>query len=95
MTEAELSEAIVDHLDMEGLLAFAEHLITNAARLWIAVGIDQKQQLQQVLFPEGLKFDGERFGTAVTCLPFKQLAATGELESTLASPSGFEPEFWP
>jgi hypothetical protein len=26
--------------------------------------LDQRQRLQQVLFPEGLRFDGEQFGTA-------------------------------
>lgn len=35
--------------------------------------LDQKQSLQRALFPEGLRFDGEKFGTAVTCLAFKQL----------------------
>ena len=27
--------------------------------------------------PEGLTFDGEKFGTAVTCLAFKQMAGIG------------------
>ena len=47
-----------------------------------------KQELQQALFPEGVSFDGEEFGTAVTCLAFKQLADNGEAESSLASPTG-------
>jgi hypothetical protein len=68
------------------VLAFAEHLVTNAARLWMELPLDQKQQLQQVLFPEGLRFDGEKFGTAVTCLAFKQLAESKGDESSLASP---------
>ena len=57
--------------------------------------LDQKQQLQQVLFPEGLRFDGEEFGTAVTCLAFKQLGENEPAESGMASPTGFEPVFWP
>ena len=36
---------------------------------------DQKQRLQQVFFPDGLRFDGEEFGTSVTCLAFKQLSS--------------------
>jgi hypothetical protein len=87
----ELSAATENQLDVEGLLAFAEHLLTNAARLWMELGLDQKQQLQQVLFPEGLQFDGETFGTAVTCLAFKQLDESGSARSDLASPAGFEP----
>jgi hypothetical protein len=69
----ELAAAAEEQIDVEGVVSFAEHLLTNAARLWIELGLDQKQQLQQVLFPEGLRFDGEQFGTAVTCLAFKQL----------------------
>ena len=38
--------------------------------------------------PEGLTFDGEKFGTAVTCLAFKQMAGIGEHESSVASPRG-------
>ena len=95
LAEMELSEATENQLDVEGALAFAEHLLTNAARLWTELDLDQKQRLQQVLFPEGLRFDGEKFGTAVTCLAFKQLDETGEPKSVMASPAGFEPAFWP
>ena len=51
---------------MEGALAFSEHLMMNAARLWLEASLEQKQRLQEVLFPNGLWFDGERFGTVVT-----------------------------
>lgn len=77
-----------EQLDIDGVLAFAEHVLANASRLWMELGLDQKQRLQQVLFPEGLRFDGEKFGTAVTCLAFKQLAQSGEEKSSLASPAG-------
>jgi hypothetical protein len=78
-----------DHVRaVEELLAFAEHVLTNAVRLSMELGIDQKQQLQQVLFPKGVCFDGERFGTAVTCLAFRQLAENAEAESSLACPRG-------
>ncbi len=93
LAEMELSATVENQIDVEGVLAFAEHLLTNAARLWMELRLDQKQQLQQVLFPKGLRFDGERFGTAVTCLAFKQLAESESHESNLASPTGFEPVF--
>ena len=35
----------------EGVLGFAEHVLTNAARLWAELGIDGKQDLQEALFP--------------------------------------------
>ena len=37
--------------------------------------------------------DGEKFGTAVTCLAFKQLAVSEGENARLASPPGFEPGF--
>ena len=59
--------AFADHLDVEGLLGFADHLLTTAAQIWTAASRDQRQRLQQVVFPEGLRSDGEAFWTAVTC----------------------------
>jgi hypothetical protein len=90
LAEIDLSEAVVSQLDIEGILAFAEHLLTGAARLWLKLGSDQKQQLQRVLFPNAITFDGEKFGTAVTCLAFKQLNGSGTPKSQVASQVGFE-----
>ena len=56
----------------------------------LEASLDQKQRLQTVFFPEGLRFDGLEFGTAVTCLAFKQLGP-GETEKTgMASPRGLD-----
>ena len=67
------------------VLAFAEHVVTNAARRWMELDLAQKQRLQQVLFSQGLRFDGEKFGAAVTCLAFRKLQGNGEPESGMAS----------
>ena len=88
LAELELHEVRLEELDVEGVLAFAEHLLTNAARLWLEASLDQKQRLQTVFFPEGLRFDGEGFGTAVTCLAFKQLSSDQGVEDGMASPRG-------
>ena len=93
LAEMELSGAVISQLDVEGILGFAEHVLTDAARLWADVALNEKQLLQQAVFPEGLRFDGERFGTAITCLAFKQLAQDSGAESGVASPTGFEPVF--
>ena len=93
LAEIELSDAVAGHLDVEGILGFAEHLLTDVSRLWVEAPLDQKQRLQQVLFPEGLKFDGKEFGTVATCLAFKQLAESEGVKSSVASPTGFEPVF--
>ena len=95
LTEIELNDAVLSRLDIDGVLAFAEYVMTNAARLWMELSLGQRQQLQKALFPNGLHFDGEKFGTAITCLAFKQLGETGEVKSDVASPPGFEPGFQP
>jgi hypothetical protein len=84
----ELNDAVLDQLDIDGVLAFAEHVVTNSARLWTELELVQKQRLQQVLFPEGLRFDGERFGTAVTCLAFKKLDGNGGSNFRSGVPTG-------
>jgi site-specific DNA recombinase len=89
--EADLEEAKVEELDVAGLLAFAQQVLTDAARLWEQAAPDQKQRLQRVLFPQGLVFDGAGFGTPVTCLAFVESALLAESDSAVASPTGFEP----
>jgi hypothetical protein len=88
LAELELNDATLDRLDVDGVLAFAEHLLTNAARLWIELGLEEKQRLQRLLFPEGLRYDGERFGTAVTCLAFRKFDGSSVSQSGMASPTG-------
>ena len=38
-----------------------------------------------------MRFDGERFGTAVTCLAFSELAESEVVENRVASPTGVTP----
>ncbi len=92
VAEVEFQDARLDELDLETVLAYAEHFLANAGRLWTEADLDQRQRLQAVLFPEGLTFDGETFGTAVTCLAFSFFRSVEGGKSTLASPWGFEPQ---
>jgi site-specific DNA recombinase len=89
--EGELGEAAGEGLDAEGLLAYAQHVLTNAAGLWERASLDQKQRLQGVFFPKGLVFDGSGFGTPVTCLAFSELPSPHDAKDAVASPTGFEP----
>ena len=67
LAEAALHDAKLDELDVEGVVGFAEHVLSNAARLWLESSLDQRQRLQKVLFPKGVTYspDGQ-FGTAET-----------------------------
>ena len=79
----------VDELDVEGILAFAERILPRASDLWVQASLDYKQRLQQLFFPEGIAFDGNRFSrTAVTALLFKYLATGERIDESLASPEG-------
>ena len=89
----ELEDARLDQIDVEGLLGFAEYVLTNAARLWMEATAEQRPRLQRALFPEGVRLRDGRFGTAVTCMAFTQLEAIEDRESGVASPTGFEPVF--
>ena len=53
----------------------------------VKASLDYKQRLQQLFFPEGIAFDGNRFSrTAVTAPLFKYLTTGEQAEESLASP---------
>ena len=88
LAELELHEARIDQTDVEGVLNFAEYLLTNAARVWLEASLPQRQQIQRAIFPEGLPFNGREFGTAPTCLAFNRLAESPAPENGMASLPG-------
>jgi hypothetical protein len=91
----DLGDARHEEADVEGLLTFAEHILTNADRLWMEATIAQRARLQRALFPEGMRLRDGKTGTAVTCLAFTQLGGIEGHDSGVTSPTGFEPVFWP
>ena len=65
----------LEELDVEGILAFAERVLPSASNLWVQSSLNQKQRLQQLFFPEGVRFDGKRLvGTGVTLPVFNYLS---------------------
>jgi hypothetical protein len=61
----------LEELDVEGILAFAERVLPRASDLWVQATLDQRQRFQQLFFPNGIAFDGNRFiGTGVTAPAF-------------------------
>ncbi len=78
-------------------LGFARRLLSDPARFWLEAQPDKRPQLLRAVYPNGLRFDGERIGTAETSLLFSYLPA-GEAqeemtqEERMASPTGFEPQ---
>ena len=64
----------LDELDVEGILAFAERVLPRASDLWVQASLEQRQRFQQLFFPDGIAFDGNRLiGTGVTAPAFSYL----------------------
>jgi hypothetical protein len=60
---------------LKGILAFAERILPRASDLWVQASVEYKQRLQQLFFPEGIAYDGNRFNrTAATTPLFNYLA---------------------
>ena len=89
--EMEVHATKLEELDIEELLGFANTVLSQPSLLWFDADCDQKQRLQKVFFPQGVSFDGESFGTAVTGSMLHYLQTIVEEKTSLASPTGFEP----
>jgi hypothetical protein len=46
-------------MDVEGILAFAERVLPSASNLWVQSSLNQKQRLQQLFLPDGMRFRRE------------------------------------
>ncbi len=69
----------LEEMDVEGILAFAELALQSASNLWVHSSLGQKQRLQQVFFPDGIRFDGKRpVGTGTTLPVFNYLNPASE-----------------
>ena len=96
LAQFQLSDCQEDELEIEAVLAFAKDVFQNTAILWLDAPLAAKLQFQQMLFPEGISYsivDG--FGTRLTSLFFNELGLISSAESSLASPTGFEPVLSP
>ena len=92
---AEIRNTDFEHMELEGVLAFADRLITRPTRLWVESSLEQRQRLQKTLFPTGVTFDGDGFGTDSRPLFFNLIEPDPNDSWGLASPTGFEPVLSP
>jgi site-specific DNA recombinase len=82
----------LEEMDVEGILAFAERVLPSASNLWVQSSLAQKQRLQQVFFPEGVRFDGKRLvGTGTTLPVFNYLNPISDEKKELVDQTGIEP----
>ena len=91
LAEMEERDAKLEGYEVESVLNFAEHIILNAARLWMEASSDQKERLQKVFFPKGVTFANGSYGTTEMC-PFFNLIPKNEAEKNgMATLPGIEP----
>jgi hypothetical protein len=82
--------------DVEELLQFSEKVFCNAATLWEeAATLHQRQRLQAAFFPVGLSYAAGEFRTARMSCFFRDFWLQTNENGRVASPTGFEPVFWP
>jgi len=91
----ELIGTELESIELERVLDFAERIILRPDRLWVESSLDQRQRLQKTLFPNGIEFDGEEFGTDSTPLFFSLSGRDFNDDACMASPTGFEPVLSP
>ncbi len=85
-------KSLKEPIDDIRILAFAERILPRASDLWVQASLDYKQRLQELFFPEGIAYDGNRFNrTAATAPLFKYLAPSESADEKMVSPEGIEP----
>ena len=90
-SERELIKLNSGTMDIDSALSFAERVIGQADELWKSLEFNEQLKLQNLLFPDGLEFDGEKFGTAKTNSVFSMLAENAACNNQMAIPGGIEP----
>ena len=82
----------LEEMDVEGILAFGERVLPSASNLWVQSSLAQKQRLQQLFFPDGVRFDGKRVvGTGTTLPVFNYLGSVSDEKKGLVDLTGVEP----
>jgi len=84
LAQMDRHSAELEEMDVEGILAFAERVLPRASNLWVQSSLAQKQQLQQVFFPDGIRFDRKKLvGTGTTLPVFNYLNPISEQKKEL------------
>lgn len=66
MAHVALADHMDSHVDPWLTMRFSQNLLLNLADQWKCLCLNDKQRLQRVILPFGLRFDNEKFGTAET-----------------------------
>lgn len=79
-------------IDVDGNLHFAQHVLTDASRIWVEIEPEAKRRFEQHLYPDGLAYEPDAgFRTAPNCPLFRPLELPRESASRVVHPGGLEP----
>jgi site-specific DNA recombinase len=93
IAEIEEREARIEELDVQTAVSLGEYVLLNAARLWSEFSLEQKQRLQQVLFPNGVQFADGAYRTSSISMIFSRIEEDGFEKQVLVALPGIEPGF--
>ena len=86
--ELSLSRARIDEVEVEKVLDFAEDLLLNTTGVWQQSSLEQKQRLQQVLFPQGIEYSDGGYRTQEKTFLFKGLEGISQPAKVFGSATG-------
>ncbi len=73
LVKTELNEAKIQPNDIENCLNYCNYFLLNCASLWVGAELDLRQRFQNLIFPQGICYDKNAFGTAPLSCIFKYL----------------------
>ena len=93
VAELNLGRARLDEVEVEKVLDFAENLLLNTAEAWQRCSLEQKQRLQQVLFPQGVEYADGLYRTQETSFLFKGLPSGTPINEVFGRTSHHRADF--
>jgi hypothetical protein len=89
--EAQIAEADTEKATFEQLLEFSKSLLVDISTAWERANVDQKQRVQNILFPNGLRYHPDKgiLNSSNDCL-FNQLEDFVAGKMLMARPERFE-----
>ena len=82
--QLELNEAKIERNDIEACLNYCNAFLKNLAKLWANADVNLKQRFQNLVFPQGIKYEGGSIGTALISPIFKLLQQENSEQSIMA-----------
>lgn len=89
--KVQINEGSMKKLDIEIICTFAEHFLQNIAQTWKNAGLDTKQRLQEIIFPNGVIYCFPGFRTSTLSCLFTVLKDSDMSDEHLGWPTGIEP----